>query len=115
MAESQSLLERSLGTERGLSTTRYGQRSRMYSHAYTVGLVGLPALGGGGSRHYRLSLGAAVVVAPPRTPAGGAEDSLAGGAGHGGGHALSGAGAQAAHGLALQHRTPGPAGVQLHP
>ena len=71
----------------------------------------LPALGGGGSRHDGFSLGAAVVVAPPGPPAGGAEDGLAGGAGHRGGHALCGAGAQAAHGLALQNRTPGPAGV----
>lgn len=57
-------------------------------------------------------LGADVAVGPDPSAAG-AEDAAAGGAGHSGGPAL-GAVLQAAHRLALQHRAPGLAGVQLH-
>lgn len=57
-------------------------------------------------------LGADVAVRPDPSAAG-AENVAASGARHSGGLAL-GAQLQAAHCLALQHRAPGLAGVQLH-
>lgn len=63
-------------------------------------------------RHHGLVLGADVAVRPDPSAAG-AENIAASGARHSGGLAL-GARLQAAHCLALQHRAPGLAGVQLH-